>query len=143
MSPHLFHPLIFSLDTWCHQVSIKRDVNIHIVTINCIFSLPFVKPNPDLVVQSQIQHDTLALHDRPFTRLSVQDHLFLVIVHQMKIGLLKVPCVDVNVKEVDPWDITVEFSLEHVEVLVDIDKHSVEHQGLVVVHTVQGLATSH
>lgn len=138
--PSLSHS---SLDAWCHQVSIEGDVNIHVVTVNCVLPLPFVESNPDLVIQSQIQHDTLALHDGPLTGLSVQDHLLLVVVHQVEVGLLKVPGVDVNVEEVDPRHVAVELAFEHVEVLVDVDEHCVEHQRLVVVHAVQGLATSH
>lgn len=137
------HSILFSLDARCYQVSTEGDINIHVVTVNGVLPLPLVESNPYLIIQRQIQHDTLALHDGPLTGLSVQDHLLLVVVHQVEVGLLKVPGVDVNVEEVDPWHIAVELALEHVEVLMEVNKHRVEHQRLVVVHAVQGLATSH
>ena len=63
--------------------------------------------------------------------------------HQVEVRLLKVPGVDVDVEEVGPRHVAVELALEHVEVLVQVDEHRVEHQRLVVVHAVQGLAASH
>lgn len=132
-----------SLDARCHQVTVEGDVNIHVIAVNGIFPLAFVKANPDLVVQSQVHHDALALHDGALAGLRVQDHLLFVVVHQVEVGLLEVPGVNVDVEEVDPRHVAVEFALEHVEVLVDVDEHRVEHQGLVVVHAVEGLAASH
>lgn len=63
--------------------------------------------------------------------------------HQVEVRLLKVPGVDVDVEEVGPRHVAVELALEHVEVLVQVDEHRVEHQRLVVVHAVQGLAAPH
>lgn len=136
-----FCPL--SLDARCHQVSIEGDVNIHIIAVDGVLPLPLVESDPDLVIKSQIHHDALTLHDGSLAGLSVQDHLLLVVVHQVEVGLLKVPGMDVDIEEVDPWHVAVKLSLEHVEVLLDVDEHRVEHQRLVVVHAVQGLTTSH
>lgn len=61
----------------------------------------------------------------------------------MEVSLLKVPGVNVNVEEVDPWHVAVELALEHVEVLVQVDEHCVKYQRLVIVLAVQGLATPH
>lgn len=137
------HPAFSSLDARSDQVPVEGDVNIHVVTVNGVLPLPFVEPDPDLIIQSQIQHHTLTLHDGPLARLSVQDHLLLVVVHQVEVCLLKVPGVDVDVEEVDPGHVAVELAFEHVEVLVEVDEHCVEHQRLVVVQAVQGLASSH
>lgn len=131
------------LDARGHQVPVEGDVNVHVVAVNGVLPLPLVKPDPDLIIQGQVQHDALALHDRPLAGLSVQDHLLFVIVHQVEVGLLEVPGVNVDVEEVDPRHVAVELALKHVEVLVEVDEHGVEHQSLVVVPTVERLATSH
>lgn len=137
---YIFTPLI-SLYARCHQVSIEGDIDIYIITINGIFSLPLVESDPDLIIQSQIQHDTLALHDGPLAGLSIKNHLLFIVVHQVEVGLLKVPCMDVDVEEVDPGHIAVELAFEHVEVLMEINKDSVKHQRLVIVQAVQRFAT--
>lgn len=145
-SPGFFFILIsytVLLEARRHQVSVECDVNIHIIAVNGVLPLPLVEPDPDLVIQSQIQHDALTLHDRPLAGLSVKDNFLLIVVHKVQVGLLEVPSVDVDVKEVDPWHVAVELAFEHVEVFVEIDEHRVEDQRLVVFHTVQRLATPH
>lgn len=50
---------------------------------------------------------------------------------------------DVDVEEVDPGDVAGEFPLEHVEPVVQVDEHRVEHQGLVGLQAVEGFAAAH
>lgn len=137
------HSQMFLLDAWCHQVPVEGDVNVHVITVNGVLPLPFIQPDPHFIIQSQVQHDALTLHDGPLAGLRVQDHLLLVVVHQVEVGLLEVPGVDVDVEEVNPRNVAVELAFEHVEVLEQVDEHCVKNQRLVVVLAVQGLATPH
>lgn len=49
---------------------------------------------------------------------------------------------DVDVEQVDAWDVAGELALEHVEVLVRVDEHRVEHEGLVGLQAVEGLSAA-
>lgn len=129
------------METRSDQVSVEGDVDIHVVAVNGVLPFPLIESNPHLVVQSQVQHHALALHDGALAGLRVQDDLLLVVVHQVEVGLLEVPGVDVDVEEVDPRHVAVELALEHVEVLVDVDEDRVENQRLIIVQAVQGLPT--
>ncbi|KAG9338881.1 hypothetical protein JZ751_025321 [Albula glossodonta] len=125
------------------KVAIEGDVYIHVVAVDGVLPLALVEPHPHLVVLLQGQHDALALHDTALAGLRVHDHLLLVVLHYVQVGLLVVPGVDVDVEVVDPWRVAVELALEHVEVLVEVDEDSVKDQGLVVLHAVEGLPSPH
>lgn len=57
--------------------------------------------------------------------------------HDVHVGLLEVPGVDVEAEIVKSTYIAVEFAIEHVEVAVEVDKDSVEDQDLVALAAVQ------
>lgn len=125
------------------EVSVEGDVDVYIITVDGVLALPFVQTHPHLVVELQIQHQTLALHDGPVAGLRVHDGPLPLILHDVQVRLLEVPRVDVDIEKVDPGDEAVELSLEHVEVLMQIDEDRVEDQGLVVFQAVEGLASAH
>lgn len=60
----------------------------------------------------------------------------------MEVRLLEVPRVDVDVEVVDPWDVADERSLEHVEVVVEVNEDRVEHKRLIGVQAVKGFSTA-
>ncbi len=124
-------------------MSVEGDVDVHVVAVYGVVSLPLVEPDPNLVVELQRQHDALALHDGAVTGLRVQDHLLLLIVHQVQVRLLEVPGVNVDVEEIDSWDEAVELALEHVEVFAQVNEDGVEDHGLVVIGAVKSFASAH
>lgn len=134
---HPFCSFQLSLHLWFDEVSIKCDVNIHIVTVDGIFPLMFEKPDPDLVTLLQRQHDTLALHNGAVTGLSVNDGLRVVILHDVQVRLLKVPRVDIHIEEVDSCYVATEFSGKHIKVFGSVHKDGIKDQGLVVVDAVK------
>ena len=114
-------------------MAIEDDVNIRLLTIDGIFSLPLEHPHPDLLSFLQVQHQALALHDAPIAGLGVEDgHLFLVL-HQVEVGLLEVPGVDIEAEVVDSCHIAEELPREHVEVLVEVHELGVKSDVLEVV----------
>lgn len=136
---HFWPFLSFRFD----EVSIKRDVNVHIVTVDGVLTLTFVETDPDFVALLQRQHDALALHDGAVAGLSVNDGLLAVIMHDVQVRLLEVPRVDVHIEEVDSWDLATVLPGKHVEVFGGVHKDGVKDQGLVVVNTVKGLPSAH
>lgn len=135
-------PGIFSLHASFDEVSIESDVDIYIVTVNCVLPFPFVQADPHLVVQLQLQHQTLTLHDGAVAGLGIHYGLLCVVLHDMQVCLLKVPCVNVDIEEVDPRDVAEEFPIEHVEVAIKIDENCVKYQCLVGLQAVEGFATA-
>lgn len=134
--------LLFLLNTGPEEVSVKCDVDVHVVAVDGVFPLPLVQSNPHLVAKLQVEHHTLALHDGAVGRLGVQDGLLRVILHDVQIRLLKVPRVDVDVEEVDARDVAGKLSLKHVKVLIRVDEHRVEHEGLVGLQAVERFAAT-
>lgn len=130
------------LRTSFNEVPVKSDVDVDVVTVDGVLSLPLVQADPHLVVQLQLQHQALALHDGAVRRLSVHDGPLLLVLHDVQVRLLEVPCVDVEVEEVDPRDGADEFTVEHVEVALQVDEDSVKNQRLVGVQAVEGFATA-
>lgn len=63
--------------------------------------------------------------------------------HHVHVRLLLVPRVHVQAEVVDSRHVAVELACEHVEVAVEVDELSVEHQGLVIVVGVDGLLAAH
>lgn len=74
---------LFSLYASFDEVSIESDVDIHIITVNCILPLPLVQADPHLVAQLQLQHHALTLHDGAVTGLGVHDGLLRVVLHDV------------------------------------------------------------
>lgn len=126
-----------------HQVAIEGDVDVNVIAVNGILTLALEEAHPDFIVKLKRKHDTLALHDGAVTGLCIQDHLLLFILHQVQIGLLEVPRVDVDVEEVNTRYITVELAFKHVEVFVTVDEDGVKKQCLVIVVAVEGLPAAH
>lgn len=91
-------------------MAIEDDVNVRLLTIDGVFSLPLEHPHPDLVSFLQVQHQALALHDAPVTGLGIEDDHLLLILHQVQVGLLEVPSVDVETEVVDSWHVAEELS---------------------------------
>lgn len=60
----------------------------------------------------------------------------------MQVRLLEVPRVNVDIEEVDPWDVAHEYPLEHVEVVVEVNEDCVEYKRLVGIQAVKGLSTA-
>lgn len=139
---HSVFAVLFPLNAGPNEVSVKCDVDVHVVAVDGVFPLPLVQADPHLVAQLQVQHHTLALHDGAVGRLGVQDGLLRVVLHDVQIRLFEVPRVDVDVEEVDARDVAGKLAVEHVEVLVRVDEHSVEHKGLVGLQAVEGLSTA-
>lgn len=136
-------PFPVSLSFWFDEVSVKGDVDVHIVAIDGVLTLTFVETDPDLVALLQRQHDALALHDGALAGLSVDDGLLAVVLHDVQVRLLEVPCVDVHIEEVDSWDLAAVLPGKHVEVFGEVHEDGVEDQGLVVVNAVKGLSSAH
>lgn len=134
--------LLLSFHASFDEVSVKSDVDIHVVAVDGILPLPLVQADPHLVAQLQLQHHALALHDGAVSRLGVQDGLLRVVLHDVQVRLFEVPRVYVDVEEVDPWDATGELPLEHVEVLIQVAEHGVEHKGLVGLQAVEGFSAA-
>lgn len=140
---HMFLTVGSSLMIGSKQVSIKCDIHIYIVTVNGVLPLSLVQSDPHLVLQPQLQHDALTLHDRPVTGLGVDDRLLTVIQHNVQVCLLEVPRVNVDIEEVDAWDDTHELSLKHVKMFIHVDEDSVKNQRLVCLEAVEGFAAAH
>lgn len=136
LKPHHHGPLAFTLGF--DEVAAERDVSVKVIAEDCVFPLALIEPHPHLIVSLQLQHQALALHDGAVTGLGVQDGHLLFVLHYVQVCLLLVPRVHVQAEEVNPWHVAEELSCEHVEVAVQVDQLSVEHQGLVVVVAVQG-----
>lgn len=126
-----------------YKVAIEGDVDVNVIAVNGVLPLPLEEAHPDFIVKLKGKHDALALHYGAVTGLRVQDHLLAFVLHQVQIGLLEVPCVDVDVEEVDTWHIAVELAFKHVEVFVNVDKDGVKEQRLVIVVTVESLPAAH
>lgn len=124
------------------EVSIESDVDVDIIAVNCVLPLPLVQADPHLIALLQLQHHALALHDGPVAGLSVHDGPLRVILHDVQIRLLEVPCVDVDIEEVDPRDVAEEFAVEHVEVAVQVDEHCVKQKCLVGLQAVEGFSAA-
>lgn len=135
--------LFLTLSARFDEVSIESDVDVHIVAVDGILPLPLVQSDPHLIALLQLQHHALTLHDGAVAGLGVHDGLLFIVLHDVQVRLFEVPCVDVDVEEVDPRDVAGEFPLEHVELVVQVDEHRVEHQGLVGLQAVEGFATAH
>lgn len=133
---------LVSLSLWCDEVSVKGDVNIHIVAVNGILTLAFVETDPDLVALLQRQHDALALHDGAVAGLSVNDGLLAVVLHDVQVRLLEVPRMDVHIEEVDSRNEAEVLPSKHVEVFGGVDEDGVKDQGLVVVNAVKGFPSA-
>lgn len=125
------------------EVSVKGDVNVHVVAVYGVLALPFVKAHPDLVALLQRQHHALTLHDGAVARLRVNDGLLALVLHDVQVRLLKVPRVDVHVEKVDARYVATVLAGEHVEVFGAVHEDGVENQSLVVVHAVEGLPAAH
>lgn len=125
------------------EVAIEGDVDVDVVAVDGVLPLPLVQPDPHLIALLQLQHDALTLHDGAVAGLGVHDGLLLIVLHDVHIRLFEVPRVDVEVEEVDPRHAAGELPLEHVELLLQVDKHRVEHQRLVGLQAVEGFATAH
>jgi len=61
----------------------------------------------------------------------------------VQVRLFEVPRVDVDVEEVDPRHPAHELPIEHVEVVVEVHEDGVEHERLVGLQAVEGLAAAH
>lgn len=125
------------------EVSVEGDVDIEVVAVDGVLPLPLVEADPHLVVQLQLQHQALALHNGAVAGLGVHDGPLRVVLHDVEVRLLEVPRVDVEVEEVDPRNPAQELALEHVEVVVQVDEDGVEDERLVDVVAVEGLTASH
>lgn len=137
-------PLSYSVSLYAtfDEVAVKSDIDIYIVAVDCVLPLPLVQADPHFVLQLQLQHHALTLHDGAVAGLGVHDGLLCVVVHDVQICLLEVPRVDVDVEEVDPRDVADEFPVEHVEVVVEVDEDCVKHKPLVGVQAVEGFAAA-
>lgn len=124
------------------EVPIEGDVDVYVITVNRVLPLPLVQSDPHLVVQLQLQHQALALHDGAVAGLRVHDGLLRVVLHDVQVRLLEVPRVNVDVEEVDARDVAEEPPREHVEVGVQVDEDRVKHQPLVGLQAVEGLAAA-
>lgn len=134
---------LFPLSAGFDEVPIESDVDIDIVAVDGVLPLPLVQSDPHLIGLLQLQHHALTLHDGAVAGLGVHDGLLFIVLHDVQISLFEVPRVDVDVEEVDPRDAAGELAPEHVEVVLQVDKHGVEHQRLVGLQAVEGLATAH
>lgn len=126
-----------------YQVPVEGDVDVDVVAVNGILALALEQAHPDFVVKLKRKHDALALHDGAIAGLRIQDHLLTLVLHQVQVGLLEVPRVDVDVEEVNTRDIAVELAFKHVEVFVKVDEDGVKEQRLVIVVAVEGLPAAH
>lgn len=126
-----------------HQVAIEGNIDVNIIAVNGILAFTLEEAHPDFIVKLKRKHDTLALHDRAVTGLCIQDHLLTFVLHQVQVGLLEVPCVDVNVEEVNTWHIAVELAFKHVEVFARVDENGVKEQRLIIIVAVEGLPAAH
>lgn len=124
-------------------MAVEGDVDVELLGVNGVLSLPLEHPYPDLVPFLEIKHDALTLHDAPLAGLGIEDDHFVVVLHDVEVGLLVVPGVDVEVEEVDARNVAEELPGEHVEVLVEVDKLRVEGDVLVIVGAVEGFAPTH
>lgn len=77
------------------------------------------------------------MHDAAVTGLGIQDDCLFFVVHDMHVGLLEVPGVDIEAEIVQSTYIAVEFAIEHVKVAVEVDEDSVEDQDLEALAAVQ------
>lgn len=124
-------------------MAIEGDIDVGLLRVDGILPLPLEHPDPDLIPFQEIKHKTLTLHDAPLTGLGIEDGHFLVVLHDVEVGLLVVPGVDIEVEEVDSRHVTEELPGEHVEVLVEVDKLRVKGDMLVIVRAVEGFAPAH
>ncbi|TNN47618.1 hypothetical protein EYF80_042179 [Liparis tanakae] len=125
------------------EVSVEGDVEVHVVAVDGVLSQPLVQADPYLVLEPQLQHQALALHDGAVAGLRVHDGLLRVVEHDVQVRLFEVPRVDVDVEEVDPRHPAHKLPIEHVEVVVEVDEDGVEHERLVGLLAVEGLAAAH
>lgn len=132
-----------SLCAGLNEVPIESDVDVHVVAVNGVLPVPLVQADPHFVAQLQLQHHALALHDGAVAGLGVHDGLLSLVLHDVQVRLLPVPRVDVDVEEVDARDAARELAPEHVELLVQVDEHRVEAEGLVGLHAVEGFPAAH
>lgn len=126
-----------------YQVAVEGNVDVNVVAVNGILAFTLEQTHPDFIIKLKRKHDALALHDGAVTRLRIQDHLLALVLHQVQVGLLEIPSVDVDVEEVNTRHIAVEFAFKHVEVFVWVDEDGVKEQSLVIVVTVKGLPAAH
>lgn len=139
--PFLFSYSFFLLAGF-DEVSVESYIDIYIVTVNSILSLPLVQADPHLIIQLQLQHQALALHDGAVAGLGIHNRPLCVILHYVEVCLLEVPRVNVDVEEVDPWDVADKYPLEHVEVAVEVHEDCVKYKRLIGIHAVKGFSTA-
>lgn len=125
------------------QVAAEGDVDVHVIAVDGVITLSLVEAHPNLVILSQLQHQALALHDASVAGLSIEDDLFLVVPHDVHVGLLEIPSMDIEAEKVEASHITVELALKHVKVAIEIHKDGVKDQGLVPLTAVEGLLAAY
>lgn len=123
-------------------MAIEDNIDVRLLAVDCVLPLPLEHSYPDLISFQEVQHEALALHDAPLTGLTVEDRHFVFILHDVQVGLLVVPGVDIQVEEVDPGNVAEEAASKHVEMLVEVDELRVESDPLIVIQTVEGFAAS-
>lgn len=125
------------------QITTESDVDIHIITVDGIVTLSLIQTHPNLIILPQLQHQTLALHDATVTGLSIENDFLLVIPHDVHVGLLEIPGVDIETEKIQACHIAVELALKHVEVAIEVHKDSVKDQSLVAFITVESFLPAH
>lgn len=125
------------------EVSVEGDVDVHIIAVYGILALALVQTHPHHVVELQGQQDALALHDGALSRLSVHQCTHLLVLHDVHVCLLEVPCVHVDVKEVNTWNAAAELAREHVEMSRHVDEDGVKQKHLIGVSAVERFASTH